>query len=227
MIKNLIHNTNPIIFHAQGKPFFCPLWDKIKNMSNTHKSIPEKLKIITFNNGHSYLNKPAGSLEWSVQNQCEVLGKDITIWKNILKIDLTIKFLENTNAEYILATDSCDVVVYSLDRIIEKFLSKNCDMLFNAEFNPYPNNNFANVEKSFFKPPFQHLNAGAWIGKREFVLNFFRELSKEVSDNIISDQGVIRNNYLKYYPQILLDDTCSIFQTLNSVDQNILADQII
>ena len=222
MIRNIIHNTQPNIFHAQGKPFYCPLWNRIKSISGGEKVIPSNLDIITFNNGDSHPNKSPGSFEWSIQNKCHVLGSDIVDWVNVLKIGLTIKFLESSNKEYVLACDSCDVVVYSFENIIDKFLDKKCDMLYNAEFKPYPHDlehESSIFERSVFKPPFQHLNSGVWIGKREFALQFYRELSKHIDNTC--DQKIIREWYFKY-PSILIDDTCDIFQTLNSVTLDIL-----
>ena len=223
MIRNIIHNTNPNIFHAQGKPFYCPLWNRIKTLSNTEKVIPNNLDIITYNNGFAHPNKLPGSFEESIQNKCSVLGTDISNWENVIKIKLTIQFLESSTKDYILACDSCDVVVYSFENLIDKFISKNCDMLYNGEFKPYPYNlnHFSYMyEKSHFKPPFQHLNTGVWMGKREFALQFYRELSKYIEGNTC-DQKITREIYPNY-PTILVDDTCTIFQTLNSVDLNIL-----
>jgi hypothetical protein len=223
MIKNLIHNTNPIIFHAQGKIKFCPLWEKIKDSCFSPKKIPNELAIVTFNNGNSFGGKENGCFEKSIENQCVAMGKEIANWKNSLKIQLTIEFLEKTKSDYILSADSSDVVVYSFNNIIESFENKKCQMLYNAELYCYPNRNNSEIEKSKFEKPFYHLNAGVWIGKREFALDFYKELLIAVNEETISDQGCIREIYLRYYPKILIDDKCSIFQTLNGVNEKILS----
>jgi len=223
MIKNLIHNTKPIIFHAQGKLRFCPLWTKIKDVCSSSKKIPDGLSIVTFNNGNSFGGKEIGCFEKSIENQCIVMGKEITNWINSLKIQLTVEFLENAKSDYILSADSSDVVVYSFDDIIESFENKKCQILYNAEMQCYPNRNNSEIEKSKFEKPFCHLNSGLWIGKRKFALEFYKELSLAVNEKTISDQGCIREIYLKFYPEILIDDKCSIFQTLNGVNEKILS----
>jgi hypothetical protein len=223
MIKNLIYNTNPIIFHAQGKLKFCPLWTNIKDVCSSLKKIPSELAIVTFNNGNTVGGKEIGCFEQSIQNQCTIMGKEIINWRNALKIQLTVEFLENTKVDYILSADSSDVVVYSFDNIIESFENKKCQMLYNAEMHCYPNKNNSEIEKSKFKKPFCHLNSGVWIGKREFALEFYKELQLIINEKTISDQGCIREIYLKWYPKILIDDNCSIFQTLNAVNEKMLS----
>lgn len=222
-MKNLIYKTNPIIFHAQGKQQYCPLWERTNYLcekNNKNKKIPNNLQIITFNNGKSFNGKKAGCLERSIKNQCFVLGKNILNWRNCLKIPLLVEFLEKNNTiEYIMGLDSSDVAVYSLEGILEKFLTKKCELLFNAEIICWPKSDF---EEGWFIKPFCYLNAGAWIGKKDSVLNFYRECLSLITPKTRSEQECVKKIYKKWYPKILIDDTCSIFQTLNRIDENIL-----
>lgn len=217
IIRNLIYDTNPIIFHAQGKIQYCPLWENIKACCFEYKAVPYDVQIVTFNNNQSFPGKESGCLERSVCNQCHVMGNNVLKWRNCLKIPLTIKFLELAKSKYVLSADSSDVVVYSFNNIVDLFLSRNCDILFNAEVNCWPKDNRA--EEGKFLKPFCYLNAGVWIGYREAALEFFREcLSDFKSAESDSEQFYIKRNYLDY--NVIIDDRCEIFQTLNRVNAN-------
>jgi hypothetical protein len=219
-VINKLHGTSPLIYHAQGRPKFCPLWPTIEQKCNTLKEIPNEFDVITFNNGNSYNSKLAGTFEKSIQHKCHVLGRDIVKWKNVLKIELLIKFLENSEKELVLVADSSDVAIYSFDGMIERFSSKDCDLLFNAEVNCWPVPDQQAIEKSRFLQPFCHLNAGAFIGKRIEALNFYRYCSSLVDDSTSSEQYFIKKAYVDWYPSILIDDSCLLFQTLNGVNRN-------
>jgi hypothetical protein len=217
---NLIYNTNPTIFHAHGIPQKSPLWQRIKDLCNNDVFIPHNLQIVTFNNGSSHCNKDVGSLENSIQNRCTVMGADIKKWNNIHKISLIIDYLKSNQTDYVLSMDSSDVVVFCLGEIIEKFLLKNCDILFNAEINCWPKD--YSDEKKWFREPFCYLNAGACIGKKESMLKFYSECLSFVKVEDYSEQKIVKQNFYKWYPKILIDDNCSIFQTLNGTTEDIL-----
>lgn len=219
-MKNTIYGTNPIIFHAQGKPQFCPLWLAVKSMCGSKKIIDKDIQIVTFNNGNNFIGKSNGNLEWSVQNQCTVMGSDIKEWKNIFKIALTVQFLENSEAKYVISADSSDVVIYSLDGIIEEFEKKQCSLLYNAEVKCWPADAvMESFEQSTFAKPFCHLNAGAWIGERNAALQFYKECFDSMDFQTNSEQSYVKRLYKKWYPKISIDDTCCIFQTLNGVTE--------
>jgi hypothetical protein len=107
-----------------------------------------------------------------------------------------------------------------LGEIIEKFLLKNCDILFNAEINCWPKD--YSDEKKWFREPFCYLNAGACIGKKESMLKFYSECLSFVKVEDYSEQKIVKQNFYKWYPKILIDDNCSIFQTLNGTTEDIL-----
>jgi hypothetical protein len=217
---NLICKTNPTIFHANGIPQKSPLWEKIKNLCNNNIIVPNNLHIVTFNNGSSSHNKDVGSLENSIKNKCTVMGSDIKEWNNVKKISLIIDFLKLNKTEYILSCDSSDVVIFSLDKIIEKFLNKSCEILFNAEKNVWPRG--YNNEKEWFREPFCYLNAGVCIGKRESMLQFYEQCLSLIMPNDQSEQKIVKQTFYKWYPKILIDDDCSVFQTLNGITEGVL-----
>jgi hypothetical protein len=219
-MRNKIYNTHPFIFHAQGRSQFCPLWEIVRKKCGQIKQIPNGLEIVTFNNGNGFENKKPGSLEESVQNQCIVMGRDIKDWKNFYKIQLAVDFLATSNAKYVISADSSDVVVFYLDGIIDEFEKKKCGILYNAEVNCWPIDSvIGDFEKSKFKAPFCHLNAGAWIGHRAFALEFYRACLKSIDLSTNSEQSYIKKIYKEWYPNILIDDHCEIFQTLNRVSE--------
>jgi hypothetical protein len=219
-MRNKIYNTNPFIFHAQGRAEFCPLWEKVRIKCGLIKKIPDELQIVTFNNGRSFDKKKPGSLEESVQNQCVVMGSEIKDWKNFFKIQLTVDFLSQSTAKYVISADSSDVVVFSLEGIVDEFEKKKCGLLYNAEVNCWPVDSFTgDFERSKFKAPFCHLNAGAWIGRRDFALDFYRACLNSIDYSTNSEQSYIKKIYKQWYPNILIDDSCEIFQTLNRVSE--------
>lgn len=226
MIKfyNTIYNTNPIIFHANGDPKKSVLWTEIKNLCTNEVVVPGNLQIVTFNNGSAHGCKNIGSLEKSIQNQCTVMGSNIIQWKNIYKLSLVVDFLQYCKTEYVLSLDSSDIVIFSLQDIINKFLEKKCDILFNAEMNCWPKE--YDNEKGWFREPFCYLNAGCCIGKRESLLKFYQEclFLKDINGTYPnSEQKIVKINFYKWYPKILIDDDCTIFQTLNRVTSDMLS----
>src|SRR5690348_11828376 len=126
-MKNKLYNTNPKFIHASGKPEFLPLWDKIKAKDfNLSTKIPNDLTIVTFNNGGSYNDKKSGTFEKSLIKagitQFTVLGSGIKNWMNKLKIQLLTNAIKTIKTNYILSSDSSDVLlVDDLTDIIEQF----------------------------------------------------------------------------------------------------------
>lgn len=221
MIFNRLYQTKPTIFHAQGKPEYSTLWSKIQLIANNiQTTIPDNLSVVTFNNGQSFMNKVPGCFEKSVQHQCAVLGQGIKEWQNKLKLRLVVEFLQSCNKPYVLAADSSDVVATTLDGIVDKFVDKDCDILFNAEKIGWPKN--TTWEPQHFKEPFCYLNAGVWVGNRDAAIEFFQECLLDAPPEETSEQACIKPIFRKWLPRVKIDDTCSLFQTLNRVDSTVL-----
>lgn len=219
MISNRFYHTHPVVFHAQGKPEYSPLWPKIQEIANkVRTTIPPNLSVITFNNGQSFLNKVPGCFERSIQHQCVVLGRDVVGWRNVMKLTLIVEFLKICPNPYVLAADSSDVVATNLDHIVDKFLRKDCDILFNAESLGWPNSTLWEQER--FKKPFCYLNAGVWMAHRDTALQFFAECLATAGEER-SEQACIKPVFQRW-ARATIDDTCEIFQTLNRVDLAVL-----
>lgn len=234
-IKNLITNTYPCIIHA---PDENKIWKKIVenfNSSSCFQSINiDSILIVTWNNFESSI------LEECLKKRkipfC-VLGKDILIWNNLQKFILTLGAIKESKCEYVIGLDSHDVLVLGdFDKVLKKFLSKKCEILFNCEKKFYPdfNNNYfvenKNFQQKVSKGIFKYLNSGCWMGKREFCINFFEECSKirlwemlDCTDKLKlynCDQSVVHGMFKKYYPKIQLDYNCDIFFNISFIKSN-------
>lgn len=229
MIKNKTYGTYPYFIHAAGKLDYCPLWQKIINLELINDNNNDNVKIITWHslNARTWLgNKKLGTFENSIKKfglQSIALGSNIIEWKNIYKINLTIEFLENTDAQLIIGGDSSDVLmVKNLGNIINEFESYDCDLLFNAEklFWPSSLQYLKKFEESVSHTPFCYLNGGLWIGKRKTTLNFFKkaaEISQKIENNT-SEQFCLKLIYKDFYPSVKVDYLCKIFQNINRVN---------
>lgn len=230
MIFNKIFQQTPILAHAPGKIEFIPLWHEINNNSKIEKFECKKqddLTIVTFNNGNYHNNKPTGTFEFCMSRnnlQYFVLGENIKNWKNKNKIDLLSDFINKIETKYILVADSSDVfLVNSTDTLIDKFLSFNCNCVFNAEKIIWPPDmpkQIENFENSLFKN--NYLNAGLWIGKIEFIktlLKFLKTIKVKTTYKN-SEQIYYKYAYLNFYPEIKVDFTSCIFQGLNRVGKD-------
>jgi hypothetical protein len=236
MIINKLYNTNPKFIHASGKEEFLPLWEQIRKKEfNFSSRLPKELTIVTYNNGVEigYNNKKNGTFENSLIKagitNFIVLGQGIKNWMNKLKIELLKKTILEIKTEYILSSDSSDVLlVNDLNDLIPKFENLNCKMIFNAEKNIWPTDlpdEIINFEKSTANSNiFPFLNAGLWMGKTNFIKTKLAEINKYKfhTKHSMSEQIYYKFLYFEAYPKIILDYKCEIFQNINRVDETIL-----
>lgn len=221
-VRNRIYNTFPSILH-------CPndrpedLWfNLIQIAKRNHLKIklPDDLTLLTFNNTPSKM-----LLEIILDGHnvnYTVLGKEITIWKNPLKIKLLKDHLKKVKTNFVLVLDAEDVIVIkTLENIIEQFLNFNCSVLYNASCFIYPGLCAHTInEERFSKSFFRHLNSGCFIG----YTNFCKELYEQCDvyeDDITrkyhySDQIKLKALYVQMHPKIKIDDTCEIFQVFHT-----------
>lgn len=226
--KNLIYNTKtktfPYFAHAPGKLEFNPHWHLINQPSKRIYTKPENLTIITFNNGKSHNNKPIGLLEKNLLNHgisdFYVLGKEIKNWKNKCKLQLLSDSLKTIKNEFILVSDSSDVVVLKdLNNIIKDFIKLNCQAIFNGEKRQWPLNITKEIDE-FEKTQPLYLNAGLWMAYKRFaetMLDYCLSISSS-EDN--SEQLFYKMCYYNLYPKILVDAECKLFQGLNRLEIN-------
>jgi hypothetical protein len=173
-----------------------------------------------------------------------VLGRHLEAWKHIYKLELIVDYIKNNpQPELLLHLDAPDVLVIGdLQAAVDHFHSDfDCDLLFGAEKNSAPGSKttggimpsevrflsrIETFEEASYQAPFQYLNAGCFIGRKEYILDVFSEaLRTRKQMNLSSrlgygdymyndDQLVLRELHRKHYPRIQLDHRNRIFQNL-------------
>jgi len=136
-----------------------------------------------------------------------------------LKTLLLKEVLPTITTKYILGLDSRDVfVTEKIDQIIPTFEKEfNCEMLYNAELCPWPNNEtLIKLEKNMLEveTPFKYLNGGVWLAKTEFYKTIVDDIiNTEHLDEIgLAEQDVLKQIYIKHWPKIKIDQQCKLFQ---------------
>jgi hypothetical protein len=188
--------------------------------------LPDSLSIITWN------NLGEGVLERSLKAKkipYILKGEHIDQWNNLKKFELNLEAIESSDSEYFMGLDSHDVIFAGLPcDALSRFLSLDCDLLFNGELRFYPdipipyyqrNKKFQDEVGRMER--FRYLNSGAWIGRREFCLKFFKECSElrvwEIFDCSSHeklyncDQSVVHDLFRSYSPKVKIDYCNSIF----------------
>jgi hypothetical protein len=226
-VKNKLSGTFPIIFHS---PDLNDAWSVLKSRYFKHnhdqEKIPKNLSIITWNN----LEK--GVLERSLDIKkipYIKTGSGIEIWNNLFKFDLTLEAIKNCDSEYFIGLDSHDVIFLgSPKEALSKFKELGCELIFNGEMRFYPGiqNAYFNENKKFQEKiglgsKFKFLNSGAWMGKREFCLDFFEKCSQikiwdifDCSDHINlynCDQSVVHDIFRLNSDNVKIDYENNIF----------------
>lgn len=234
-MRNLIYNTYPRFVHASGRPQFLPLWQTIKYIDFQFKtSCPDDLTIVTYNNGpEGYNGKTNGLFEQSLHragvDNFHVLGEGVKAWMNKLKISLLEQFIKHVKTEYILSSDSSDVLlIRGLEGLVDDFRTFNCEMVFNGEKNIWPTD-LSQVIVDFEKrvagdSVFPFLNAGLWIARTEFVRSKIGEIKRYTfqTKHLLSEQIHYKQFYFNYHPQVQVDFRCKMFQNVNRVDRKVL-----
>ena len=223
----------PIVLHAPGQTRKHPLWTRIVRAVETFQpvSVTADVEVVTW----SSYDTP--TLLESVCNRLEI---PLTVlrpkgeWYNMLKPELLLKHLETSTAKYIIGLDADDVVLLdSPDEIVRRFedVYPDTSLLFNAAKVRWPRKACAPVhECDAFERTFtarcKHLNAGAFIGKREYVAEFYRQVMAVERDKIFHtayrrmEQPSVRvAAFPANHPAVDIDRDCSIFQhMLSGVD---------
>jgi hypothetical protein len=208
----------PYLAHAPGKLRFIPLWHEMHCHLITTEC-PVDLEIITFNNGgEGHNDKPSGLLEKQVP--ATVLGAEIRVWRNSLKIELMTEHLVKPGPPFVLMADSSDVfVLRSLVGLTTAFQSFGCEAVFNMEKLHWP----VDVDSSFENGLGQgFLNAGLWIATRSFAVEFSQALLSELRRTYSeSEQRVVKRVFPTFYPRAVIDYTSRLFQGLNRVKDEV------
>ena len=229
MLKNLTFNTFPTVIHAQGphdnKPYWQPIRDAFFALPKKNILLPKDLTILTWNNGHSAM----GVFEKSMAHlgiPCLVLGEGIENWENSKhKPSLTFEALKNIQTEYVMGVDSRDAILIDDPSILlNKFLSLfDCELVFSADLMNWPNipefKKFEDKCAKDFHSDYKYLNSGAFIGKRDFCLEFFKVASETPPSPKApkADQGIFKRVFMEFYPKVQLDYHCHLFQNIGFV----------
>jgi hypothetical protein len=222
-IEVLPFRTHPAVVHAQGyqpyKPHWAPIRDAYYATPASRETLPPDLTIVTCNNGHPAM----GCFERSLRHmglECGVLGHGVSPWINSRdKPDLIARAARRCVTGFILYADSRDALLIQPPQLLlGRFKACfNCDLLFGADRLSYPPNptwksfedNLAGAAHSDFK----YLNAGTWIGRTQFVAEFFEKASrwKPFSSAPESEQGIIRDLLPWAGSRVAIDYRCDIF----------------
>ncbi len=234
MIRNKHFDTHPIVVHAQGphkiKPYWKPIRDRFFS-SPRRKILPtENLTVITWNNGHEAM----GMFEKSMDHlglECMVLGQGVEKWVNSYhKPLLTRDALQNIQTPYVLGIDSRDAIILDdpsivLQRFLEWF---DCGLLISADVINWPNlPKFKKFEErcaEAHNTPYKYINSGVWIGSRDTSLRFFEAAvnTDPVPQLASSEQGITKQVFQDFYPEVQLDYHCKVFQNIGFAPPNSL-----
>lgn len=131
--------------------------------------------------------------------------------------------------KYIVFIDAFDVVlVDSLESIINKFKSMDCQILIGAEKNCFPNNFQKEYDKLPHTSSFKYLNSGVIIGETEAILEVLEamdapNLPRDYHDPIkgynhhFNDQAYYMDLFLRQPVKMKLDYNCEIAQNMQDV----------
>lgn len=184
------------------------------------------LTAVTFNNGREGHNsKHPGVFESSVEDVV-VLGSGILEWKNAMKINLLWEFLASVSTEHVLVSDSSDVVLIGdANKLIPWLESSGRSAIFNAEKKQWPTNlptNIGEFELSISQTSYPHLNAGLWLAKTEFAKELVGFCRRMIGISG-SEQYYYKHAYPTFFPAMVIDDSCEMFQNLNRVGDDELS----
>lgn len=199
MLLNTLFNTRPIVLHApcieheaeNSRKIFLNIKNKFLSCPPA-TCVPDNYTLITWN------TKETSHLQDSLDH----LGVDYHLlsypqdeWINTKKIDLTYNFLDKVETKYLIGIDALDAIVLDdPQKIVDRFKSKDCKMLFNATVVSYPDyredskisqlvdRSCTRIEDIEFhknikiNSPFKYLNAGAWIADTDFCKKFYKRV---------------------------------------------------
>lgn len=244
IVKNKVTNTYPSIIHSPDE--YSKLWLNILEYFKTVKPKSTKsnneVTIISWCNKKDNILKKTSS---ALGEQVTFYGQSDKEWYNLNKFKYNLEALKTFNTPYFIGLDALDVAMIGRSNfIVKKFKSLSCSLLFNCEsvfyppFYKYPYYlEHKNFQDSVGNGKFKYLNSGAWIGEREFCIEFFNECSKLNIDDFLDcgnltklrncDQSLVHYVFKKYYPKVQLDYNNNIFSNIsNSNDDFLINDGI-
>jgi len=172
------------------------------------------------------------------------------------KIRKMYKYLSLVKTKYVMALDATDVMLLgydAVDEVLRSFQRKEARCVFSAEIPQWPNietgqgimaaSGQAPFELGAWKTeltkireyeevyewlgsPFKHLCSGAWIGEREYMIDFYKECMDIIpegwwDENLFGgDQGFITLVAGRRFPDVLLDYKSEMFLSLSGTTEN-------
>ena len=236
-------NLGPIICRLLERQLF-----KDKSLKGQLQK-PDDLDIVLCST-HLAKQYTENILEYLGINDFRVLGKDLENWKHIYKLQLIVDHIKRyPKPELLLHLDAPDVlVVDDLQAAVDSFHADfECDLLFGAEKNSAPGSKTTRditesevrflsrieaFEEAAYEHPFCYLNAGCFIGRKEYILDLFSEalhtrkhlqLSSRLhhGDYMYNDdQLVLRELHRIHYPRVQIDHGNIIFQNLFAIERS-------
>lgn len=196
----------------------------IKIIRENEVSLPENITLITVvdhkNVDNALLIKQLNAMEIPFVNPAEDLI--VERFENTDKIGLILDALQNVDTEYCLILDGLDVVITSLDDIMDKYLALGKDIIYNATNINYPDVDVETVENQKSLGSYRYFNAGCCIGKTSALLDFYNECAIELSGCDGSDkyyhseQYHVRKAFDHNQDIVGIDNECKIFQVINT-----------
>ena len=244
ILKNLLLDTYPYFIHGPGlrvnsSPLFHPMAETALAYNYGPIEPCPNLSIITWNS-----DQAKGILEQSLDRLHVphlTLGRGCKRWKHTMKTELTLNALRDSNDEYVIGIDCWDaVLIRPLVNVIDTFLALQANLVFNAELFLWPDvrGTITDVWRkeqlaaSSINSPFRFLNAGAWMGRREFCIEFFRRCmeadppmigNKYSRQTILNDDQIRAHNvFHEYTGQVKMDCRCQLFQNLAFLNKGII-----
>ena len=210
------------ILHFPGEASYLKeYWVTLMEEKSAFSSV-DNLTIITFATDEN--NSPL--INQLKRNDIDYINAADTDsdWVNTKKIGYLLNALDKVKTEYVLILDGYDVVIQSLDGILEKFKSLNYRIIFNATHNNYPDIEVDKIVNREKLGDFCYLNAGGCIGYKDDIRNFYeevKEIQSKVDNPNNSEQLLVRTVFAKYSGKqdnnfVFIDYNCMIFQVWNS-----------
>ncbi len=121
--------------------------------------------------------------------------------------------------DFILSLDGYDTLCFAdEDEIVEKFMAFRHPMVIAAEMNCWPDvQNACRYPRSRTSSPFRFLNGGAYMAQTDYLVAMLREWGITKDFQAGSDQGFLTDKFLTYPGSMMIDEECSLFQTLCGV----------
>jgi hypothetical protein len=230
-------NNAPILHDSQLGNRYQRLIEADIKFQNSFQSDPRLSIYLAHNYDHQSLLER--NLNYLGIKDYKCLNLPLKPWSHVLRLRFFVKWLETCKTEYVLHCDADDVVfTKSPKEILDLFFKFNAKLVygstdFSRGYQCMPDQ-FSWAES---KHPARYINAGVFIGKTQFVLQFYKNVLNYVSDTPSSakdfyedelrfkekfpygigcDQPIVRFLEPEFYPDIKLDaDNNFVFRNNN------------